>query len=57
MSNASSTKLDSFIQANGHRVMTIAPRYDQYKDAWDTDVVIEVYQFYLDFFSFFSLVL
>ncbi|KAI9076826.1 hypothetical protein K1719_041242 [Acacia pycnantha] len=28
--------------ANGHRVMTIAPRYDQYKDAWDTDVTIEV---------------
>ncbi|KAJ4728024.1 Starch synthase, chloroplastic/amyloplastic [Melia azedarach] len=28
--------------ANGHRVMTIAPRYDQYKDAWDTDVVIEL---------------
>lgn len=28
--------------ANGHRVMTIAPRYDQYKDAWDTNVMIEV---------------
>ncbi|KAI9181438.1 hypothetical protein LWI28_015018 [Acer negundo] len=28
--------------ANGHRVMTIAPRYDQYKDAWDTDVVVEL---------------
>ncbi|KAL9245442.1 hypothetical protein vseg_019099 [Gypsophila vaccaria] len=28
--------------ANGHRVMTIAPRYDQYKDAWDTSVTIEV---------------
>lgn len=55
MSNASSTKLDSFIQANGHRVMTIAPRYDQYKDAWDTDVVIEVYQVHLDFFFFFFL--
>ncbi|KAG4379623.1 hypothetical protein GLYMA_16G018500v4 [Glycine max] len=26
----------------GHRVMTIVPRYDQYKDAWDTGVVIEV---------------
>ena len=26
----------------GHRVMTIVPRYDQYKDAWDTSVVIEV---------------
>lgn len=31
------------VQANGHRVMTVSPRYDQYKDAWDTDVVIEVY--------------
>ncbi|KAJ1390635.1 Starch synthase, catalytic domain [Sesbania bispinosa] len=30
------------LAANGHRVMTIAPRYDQYKDAWDTDVTIEV---------------
>nr|POE55720.1 granule-bound starch synthase 1, chloroplastic/amyloplastic [Quercus suber] len=28
--------------ANGHRVMTVSPRYDQYKDAWDTDVVIEL---------------
>ncbi|KAK9056097.1 hypothetical protein SSX86_027185 [Deinandra increscens subsp. villosa] len=28
--------------ANGHRVMTIAPRYDQYKDAWDTEVEIEL---------------
>lgn len=27
----------------GHRVMTIAPRYDQYKDAWDTNVLVEVY--------------
>ncbi|KAF7843839.1 granule-bound starch synthase 1, chloroplastic/amyloplastic-like [Senna tora] len=27
--------------ANGHRVMTIAPRYDQYKDAWDTSVTVE----------------
>ncbi|QCE02490.1 granule-bound starch synthase 1, chloroplastic/amyloplastic-like [Vigna unguiculata] len=26
----------------GHRVMTIAPRYDQYKDAWDTSVVVEL---------------
>ncbi|CAG9462036.1 unnamed protein product [Pedinophyceae sp. YPF-701] len=26
----------------GHKVMTIAPRYDQYKDAWDTSVVIDV---------------
>ncbi|KAL2336270.1 hypothetical protein Fmac_010716 [Flemingia macrophylla] len=30
------------LAANGHRVMTISPRYDQYKDAWDTCVVIEV---------------
>lgn len=29
----------------GHRVMTIAPRYDQYKDAWDTSVLVEVYVF------------
>ncbi|KAI8569921.1 hypothetical protein RHMOL_Rhmol02G0315400 [Rhododendron molle] len=28
--------------ANGHRVMTVSPRYDQYKDAWDTKVVIEI---------------
>ncbi|CAL9007577.1 unnamed protein product [Prunus brigantina] len=28
--------------ANGHRVMTVSPRYDQYKDAWDTEVTIEV---------------
>ncbi|KAI4355306.1 hypothetical protein L6164_004094 [Bauhinia variegata] len=28
--------------ANGHRVMTIAPRYDQYRDAWDTGVITEV---------------
>ncbi|KAK2993309.1 hypothetical protein RJ640_006797 [Escallonia rubra] len=28
--------------ANGHRVMTVSPRYDQYKDAWDTEVVIEL---------------
>ncbi|XXG66902.1 hypothetical protein AAC387_Pa06g0367 [Persea americana] len=28
--------------ANGHRVMTISPRYDQYKDAWDTSVSVEI---------------
>ncbi|XP_042452542.1 granule-bound starch synthase 1b, chloroplastic/amyloplastic-like [Zingiber officinale] len=28
--------------ANGHRVMTVAPRYDQYKDAWDTSVTVEL---------------
>lgn len=26
----------------GHRVMSIAPRYDQYFDAWDTDFTAEV---------------
>ncbi|KAL9304178.1 hypothetical protein ACSQ67_021441 [Phaseolus vulgaris] len=30
------------LAAYGHRVMTIAPRYDQYKDAWDTSVVVEL---------------
>ncbi|KAK9910090.1 hypothetical protein M0R45_034065 [Rubus argutus] len=28
--------------AIGHRVMTISPRYDQYKDAWDTEVTVEL---------------
>ncbi|XP_022856059.1 granule-bound starch synthase 1, chloroplastic/amyloplastic-like [Olea europaea var. sylvestris] len=28
--------------ANGHRVMTVSPRYDQYKDAWDTSVLVEI---------------
>ncbi|GAB4858607.1 hypothetical protein Ancab_010081 [Ancistrocladus abbreviatus] len=28
--------------ANGHRVMTVSPRYDQYKDAWDTNVLVEI---------------
>ncbi|KAM1097560.1 hypothetical protein ACFX15_014452 [Malus domestica] len=28
--------------ANGHRVMTVSPRYDQYKDAWDTGVPVEI---------------
>jgi granule-bound starch synthase len=28
--------------AKGHRVMTVSPRYDQYKDAWDTDVQVEI---------------
>ncbi|KAF3434172.1 hypothetical protein FNV43_RR25275 [Rhamnella rubrinervis] len=27
---------------NGHRVMTVSPRYDQYKDAWDTEVLAEI---------------
>lgn len=26
----------------GHKVMTVAPRYDQYVDAWDTDVVLDI---------------
>lgn len=30
------------LAAKGHRVMTVSPRYDQYKDAWDTDVTIDV---------------
>ncbi|KAF3439789.1 hypothetical protein FNV43_RR18067 [Rhamnella rubrinervis] len=28
--------------ANGHRIMTVSPRYDQYKDAWDTEVIVEL---------------
>ncbi|GAV75110.1 Glycos_transf_1 domain-containing protein/Glyco_transf_5 domain-containing protein [Cephalotus follicularis] len=28
--------------AQGHRVMTVSPRYDQYKDAWDTGVLVDV---------------
>lgn len=28
--------------ARGHRVMTISPRFDQYKDAWDTCVVAQI---------------
>lgn len=28
--------------ANGHRTMVITPRYDQYKDAWDTSVLAEI---------------
>jgi granule-bound starch synthase len=38
----------------GHRVMTIAPRYDQYKDTWDTNVLVEVY-FLIEFFLHISL--
>jgi len=26
----------------GHRVCTVAPRYDQYRDAWDTEILQEV---------------
>ncbi|XWS61498.1 hypothetical protein CRYUN_Cryun07bG0130900 [Craigia yunnanensis] len=28
--------------AQGHRVITVSPRYDQYKDAWDTSVLVEL---------------
>ncbi|CAK9170337.1 unnamed protein product [Ilex paraguariensis] len=28
--------------ANGHRVMTVSPRHDQYRDAWDTSVLVEI---------------
>ncbi|KAF6161451.1 hypothetical protein GIB67_009330 [Kingdonia uniflora] len=28
--------------ANGHRVMTVYPCYDQYKDAWDTNIMNEI---------------
>ncbi|XP_047162427.1 granule-bound starch synthase 1, chloroplastic/amyloplastic-like [Vigna umbellata] len=30
------------LAGHGHRVMTVSPRYDQYKDAWDTSVTVEV---------------
>jgi granule-bound starch synthase len=29
------------LAARGHRVMTVSPRYDQYKDAWDTDKSVQ----------------
>ncbi|KAF6162900.1 hypothetical protein GIB67_021049 [Kingdonia uniflora] len=28
--------------ANEHRVMTVCPRYNQYKDAWNTSVLVEI---------------
>ncbi|GMH26664.1 hypothetical protein Nepgr_028507 [Nepenthes gracilis] len=31
------------LAAYGHRVMTVAPRYDQYADAWDTNAVVDVW--------------
>jgi len=34
--------LPTALAARGHRVMTISPRYDQYKDAWDTGVLTDV---------------
>ncbi|RVW37734.1 Granule-bound starch synthase 1, chloroplastic/amyloplastic [Vitis vinifera] len=30
------------MSANGHRVMTVSPRFDQYKDAWDTGVTVQL---------------
>lgn len=30
------------LAARGHRVMTVSPRYDQYKDAWDTCVLVQI---------------
>ncbi|XP_019426840.1 PREDICTED: granule-bound starch synthase 1, chloroplastic/amyloplastic-like [Lupinus angustifolius] len=30
------------LAGNGHRVMTVSPRYDQYQDAWDTSVMVEI---------------
>ncbi|XXG76215.1 hypothetical protein AAC387_Pa08g0617 [Persea americana] len=34
--------LPAAMAANGHRVMTVSPRYDQYKDSWDTSVLVEL---------------
>ncbi|XP_004495514.1 granule-bound starch synthase 1, chloroplastic/amyloplastic-like [Cicer arietinum] len=34
--------LPPVLAGNGHRVMTVSPRYDQYKDAWDTNVTVEI---------------
>ncbi|CAH9117012.1 unnamed protein product [Cuscuta europaea] len=30
------------LAARGHRVMTVCPRFDQYKDAWDTCVLVQL---------------
>ncbi|KAL2921681.1 Granule-bound starch synthase 1 chloroplastic/amyloplastic [Bienertia sinuspersici] len=30
------------LAARGHRVMTVSPRYDQYRDGWDTSVSLEL---------------
>ncbi|KMS96299.1 hypothetical protein BVRB_000130 [Beta vulgaris subsp. vulgaris] len=30
------------LAARGHRVMTVSPRYDQYRDGWDTSVQVEL---------------
>jgi len=34
----------------GHRVVTIAPRYDQYSDAWDTSVVVDIDGYAIHYF-------
>ncbi|KAI3974388.1 hypothetical protein MKX01_031057 [Papaver californicum] len=34
--------LRSLSKANGHHVMTVSPHYDKYKDAWDTNVSVEM---------------
>ncbi|CAI0408921.1 unnamed protein product [Linum tenue] len=34
--------LPAAMAARGHRVMTVCPRYDQYKDAWDTCVFVAI---------------
>lgn len=34
----------------GHRVMTVAPRYDQYSDAWDTSVMVDIDGFAIRYF-------
>ncbi|CAL0316654.1 unnamed protein product [Lupinus luteus] len=34
--------LPPVLAGNGHRVMTVSPRYDQYQDAWDTRVLVEI---------------
>lgn len=46
-------QLAILFQARGHRVMTVSPRYDQYKDAWDTSVVVQVFCHGFCFFSYF----
>ncbi|KAI8462947.1 MAG: starch synthase catalytic domain-containing protein, partial [Monoraphidium minutum] len=34
--------LPAALAARGHRVMTVAPRYESYADAWDTGVRVPV---------------
>ncbi|KAI3834205.1 hypothetical protein MKX03_030012 [Papaver bracteatum] len=33
----------NLVFANGHRVMTVSPLYNKYKDVWDTNVSVEVW--------------